>query len=199
MGAKCNIGLGSKLEGNNAIGDNSMFSGYLGYGSYIGKNCEILGKIGKFCAISNFVYVVSGNHPTQNFVSIHPSFFSTSKQAGFTYVNDNIFEEQCYAEDTYNVVIGNDVWIGHGVSILSGITIGDGAIVAAGAVVTKNVEPYSIVGGVPARLIKKRFNEEQIDFLLKLQWWNKPEEWIIHYSPYFFDVEELKKELQENT
>lgn len=69
-------------------------------------------------------------------------------------------------------VIGNDVWIGNNVCIKQGITIGDGAIIATGAVVTKNVLPYTIYGGVPAKLIKKRFTDEQIEELLKIKWWD---------------------------
>ena len=69
--------------------------------------------------------------------------------------------------------IGNDVWIGLNATILDGVTIGDGAIVAAGAVVTKDVPPYAVVAGVPAKIIKYRFTESQIDFLLKFRWWEK--------------------------
>lgn len=155
LGHGCNIGgFDSRFEGNNVIGDNSLFSGYIGYGSYIGKNCWIEGKIGRFCSIANEVEIIVGNHPGQLFVSTHPAFFSVEKQAGFTYVNNNLFEELSYAEENYFVSIGNDVWIGQGVRILNGVKIGDGAILAAGAVVVKDVPPYSVVGGVPAKQIR---------------------------------------------
>ena len=77
-----------------------------------------------------------------------------------------------------DIVIGNDVWIGYEAVVLAGVTIGDGAIIGARAVVTKDVPPYTIVGGVPARPIRKRFTQETIDFLLKIKWWNWPEERI---------------------
>lgn len=76
------------------------------------------------------------------------------------------------------VVIGNDVWIGAGATILSGVTIGDGAVVGAQALVTKDIPPYTVVGGVPAKPIRKRFSDEQIDALLEIQWWNWPHEEI---------------------
>ena len=75
-----------------------------------------------------------------------------------------------------DIVIGNDVWIGYEAVILSGVTIGDGAVVAARSVVTRDVEPYTIVGGVPARPIRRRFDEETIDALLELRWWDWPPE-----------------------
>ena len=77
-----------------------------------------------------------------------------------------------------DIVVGNDVWIGYEAVILAGVTIGDGAIIGARAVVTKDVPPYTIVGGVPAKPIRKRFNEETIDILLKLKWWDWSKERI---------------------
>ena len=84
--------------------------------------------------------------------------------------------------------IGNDVWIGEDVKILGGVTIGDGALVAAGAVVIRDVPPYTIVGGVPAKVIKSRFEPSQVEFLLKFQWWNKDEDWIKNNVEKFQDI-----------
>ena len=77
-----------------------------------------------------------------------------------------------------DTVIGNDVWIGQDVTIMPGVIIGDGAVIAANSTVVKSVEPYSIYGGNPAKFIKKRFSDEKIEFLLKLEWWNWSEEEI---------------------
>lgn len=185
-------GFDTHFEGHNVIGEWTSFSGSIGYGSYIGNNCSIHAKIGRYCAIANNVMTISGRHPTSDFVSIHPAFFSTRKQAGFTYVESDSFEELLYAEDTYSVVIGNDVWIGASALILNGVRIGDGAIIAAGAVVTKDVEPYAIVGGVPAKLLKWRFTKEDIEFLKKHQWWLKSESWICKNIEAFQNIERYK-------
>jgi acetyltransferase-like isoleucine patch superfamily enzyme len=121
-------------------------------------------KIGDFCSIAeNVTILLGGNHPT-DWVSSFP----------FGIVFDG-FKEQYYNYPKLSkgsVIIGNDVWIGLNTTILSGVTIGDGAIVAAGSIITKNVEPYAIVGGNPAKVIKKRFNEEAVSKLLVIRWWN---------------------------
>src|SRR6202000_2125328 len=106
----------------------------------------------------------------------HPAFFSTEKPAGVTFVKQNIFEEHIYidAARKYVVQIGNDVWIGSNILIMDGIKTGDGAIIAAGSVVTKDVMPYTIIAGVPAKFLRNRFNEQQTEELLKLKWWNWP-------------------------
>lgn len=129
-------------------------------------------SIGKFCSIGPGVRCGMGIHPSRAFVSTHPIFFSTSKQAQVSFTDKEYFEE------LLPIKIGNDVWIGANVTILDGITIGDGAIIGAGAVVNKNVPSYAIMGGVPAKLIRYRFTQEEIDFLLQDKWWNKPEEWL---------------------
>ena len=87
------------------------------------------------------------------------------------------------------------MWLGYGTKILEGVTVGDGAVVAAGAVVTKDVPPYAIVGGVPAKVIKYRFSEEDIEYLLKLRWWDKAEEWIKVHAEYFENIELLKEKV----
>lgn len=182
-------GLESSFGGNNLIGQNSFFSGSMGYGSYMGSNCMIYGRIGKYCSIADQVNVVVGSHPTRKFISTHPAFFSTKKQAGFTFTNHQKYEETRYTSDHFLVSIENDVWIGFGAKIMSGLTIHDGAVIAAGSIVTKDVPAYAIVAGAPARIIRYRFNEEQIDKLKTLQWWDLPIDWIEANAKYFDDID----------
>ena len=181
-------GLNTKFEGFNVLGDNVMFTGELGYGSYIGSNSILNAKIGRYCCIAQNVRTITGAHPTKKFVSIHPAFFSTRKQAGFSYVTEDKFQEIIYADGDNSVVIGNDVWIGDGVSVMQGIKIGDGAIIAAGAVVVNDVPPYAIVGGVPAKLIRYRFDDSTVAKLLEIKWWNKSNEWIRGHADCFVDI-----------
>ena len=186
----CNIGFHSEFEGCNAIGKNSSFSGRLGFGSYIGENSTILGRVGKFCSIASDVKVISGTHPLSDYVSTSPVFYSVLKQSNVTYAKEQLFDEVLYAdpENSHAVIIGNDVWIGTGASILAGLTIGDGAVILANATVTRDVPPYAIVGGVPAKMVRKRFDNEMIDFLLTFKWWNKPTDWIESNASYFLDI-----------
>jgi acetyltransferase-like isoleucine patch superfamily enzyme len=153
----------------------------------IGRNAQVHNtKIGKFSGVGPFSFVGLAEHPSSTFVSPHPLFYSTMGQSsGLVIVEKDLFEEY---ETTY---IGNDVWIGNASSIKQGVTIGNGAIVAAGAVVTKDVEPYSVVGGVPAKLIRYRFTREQIDFLQEFKWWDKDLEWIKANKDLFLNIEDF--------
>ena len=187
------IGFNSFFEGQNKLYINTYFDGYLGKGSYIAANSHIEGKIGRFTSISSHCNVIQGIHPyTYPFISTSPAFYSLECQNGFTYTKKQLFNERKYAQDKYAVIIGNDCWIGFGASILAGVTIGDGAIVLAHAVVTKDVPPFSIVAGVPAKVIKYRFNNEDINFLLKIQWWDKSEHWLKNNASFFNDVDKFK-------
>lgn len=194
---KVKISFSTTFEGNNAIGTNSTVSNSsIGFGTYIGGNSYIVNaKIGKYCSIAANVRTVSGLHPTKKIVSMHPAFFSTAGQAGFSYVKTNIFEEHKYIDKDkkISVLIGNDVWIGENVLILEGVHIGNGAVIGAGSIVTKDIESYSINVGVPAKKIDSRFTEEQINFLDKVKWWDKGEEWIKQNIREFEDIERFTK------
>lgn len=188
--SKSAIALDSKFGGKNSIGIGTRFSGSIGHASYIGGSSNINGVIGKYSCIGSNVTTISSTHPSDTYVSINPMFYSTQKQNGYTYVEHNSFDEMIYADNQkHSIIVGNDVWIGSNVVIVGGVTIGDGAIIATGAVVTKNVEPYSIVGGVPAKHIRYRFNSEQIAFLLQFKWWDKPDNWLVQNVALFNDIE----------
>ncbi|GLH74829.1 acetyltransferase [Geothrix limicola] len=191
IGPKCQIGIRTELEGHNVILRGTTFDGRLGYGSYLGENCWIYGSVGRFCSISANVITISGKHPTSDFVSTHPAFYSLHKQAGFTYAKAQLFDEFAYAdpEHRYGVVIGHDVLISYGVRILEGVTIGDGAILAAGALVRSDVEPYAIYAGVPAKKIGQRFDDDTIRRLIEVKWWDRDPAWIEAHAPLFADIQ----------
>jgi len=162
------------FEGHVSIGDFVLMTNsscknhtYISYGSIIHNT-----QIGKFCSIGSGIKAGLGKHPVNNFISTHPAFYSLQKQSGKTFVNQQKFDE------SDKVIIGNDVWIGSNAIILDGVKIGNGAIIAAGAVVTKDVKPYEIVGGVPAKHIRFRFTDEEIEKIQSTEWWNKDEEWL---------------------
>ena len=131
------------------------------WGGYYGAKFEI----GKFCSIADGVVVyLGGNHRT-DWVTTYP----------FGHIHKHIFtafDGKGHPATKGGVIIGNDVWIGANATIMSGVKIGDGAVIANNSHVVKNVEPYSLVGGNPAKLIKYRFTEEQIEKLLEIKWWD---------------------------
>jgi len=144
----------------------------LGLFSYLSRGARVINSdIGRFSCIGPETLVGGlGRHPS-NWLSTHPIFYSTARQTG-----DTTFAERDYFEELQRTKIGSDVWIGARAVVLDGITVGDGAIIAAGAIVTRNVAPYSIVGGAPAKKIRDRFDSAIIEGLLRAEWWNWPAE-----------------------
>ena len=184
-----------EFEGNNTLFENvRLFNSTIGFGTYIGKKSEIhYAQFGKYCSIADNVQIGLGTHPTSKFVTTHPAFYYDTKNVlGFTYTETELFNPYKWINNEKVLVkIGNDVWIGCNAIIMDGVIIGDGAIIAAGAIVTKNVEPYSIVGGIPAKHIKYRFQKEQIEALLSIKWWNYTDSWIKSNAPFFNNIEQF--------
>ena len=149
--------------------------------SYCGYDCSISNTvIGAFCSISDHVVIGGAEHPMQ-WISTSP-VFENVKHSGPTkrFSIHNL-------PPIKQTIIGNDVWIGHAATVKQGVCIGDGAVIGTGAIVTKDVPPYAIVVGCPAKIIKYRFNEETINRLLSLQWWNLSDDKLILLAPYIQD------------
>lgn len=184
---------GATFEGANYLGVGTEFSGSLGYASYLGNHCAVSASVGRFTCIAAGVKTVNGFHPTSGFVSVHPAFFSRNC-TGLSLSESRKFQEFRYADPDRQlaVQIGNDVWIGRDAILIAGITIGDGAVVGAGAVVTKNVPPYTIVAGNPARELRKRFSEKEIEFLREDKWWEKDPQWLREHAELFESIAEYR-------
>ncbi|MBP5343803.1 MAG: CatB-related O-acetyltransferase [Alphaproteobacteria bacterium] len=163
----------------------------VGEHSYIGPRfrCDsIETSIGKFCSIAADVTIAPGQHPI-DWLSTSPFQYATSNQLVPHQRLDNWMHNHTPA------VIGNDVWIGCYAIVQDGVHVGDGAIIGSNAVVTKDVPPYAIVGGVPAKVIRYRFSPEIIEKLLKLKWWDLPDEQIATLP--FEDVEACVAQLEK--
>ena len=133
-------------------------------------------KIGNFCSVAENITIYLGGNHNSDWVTTYP----------FGHINQHIFNTfngEGHPATKGDVIIGNDVWIAANVTIMSGVTIGDGAVIANNSHVVKNVEPYSLVGGNPAKLIKYRFTPEQIEKLLEIKWWEWDDEKINTFLP----------------
>ena len=159
----------------------------VGRHSFCGYDCTFLNTdIGAFCSIAGGVIAGGATHPIP-YLSTSPVFLShkDSVKAKFAAHDYN---------PVYRTRIGNDVWIGERALIKAGVSIGDGAVIGMGAVVTKDVPPYAIVGGNPARLIRMRFSDPVIDGLLRLKWWDLSEDELRRLGPLVPDPEEILRQ-----
>lgn len=163
----------------------------IGKYTYVGSDSEIVdAEIGKFCSIARDCNIGLATHTLKN-ISTSPIFTEKKNGTGYSWFDTTIKQEPA------KVKIGNDVWVGTKAIILGGVNIGDGAVIAAGAVVTKDVPAYAISAGVPAKVIKYRFETEIIEKLNQLNWWNLPEEQLKSKIHFFqkedFTIEDLKQ------
>lgn len=155
-------------------------------------------KIGKYCSIGPDVSVVLGIGHRTHWITTYP--FVTLRKAPIPKQStDKAVGDYRSKKTNPDVVVGNDVWIGYGVTLLGGVTVGDGAVLGAGALITKDVPPYAIVGGVPAKVIRYRFHPDEIKKLLESKWWDLPDEVVDDLIPYLLtsDVERFLEEVRK--
>lgn len=160
---KSQVGSWTDIGPNSLIVE-SIFDDY----SYTAGDVDMIyTELGKFASIASHVRINPGNHPMERVTQHHMTY--RRKQFGMGETDDEAFFDWRRA---HKCVIGHDTWIGHGVTIMPGVQIGTGAVVGSGAVVTKNVQPYEIVVGVPAKPIRMRFPEAVAERLLAIAWWD---------------------------
>ncbi len=164
----------------------------IGRQSYIGRGSQVYhANIGRFCSIGPEVIIGPGEHPIDGVVSSHPSFYSLLNQTGKGYTDEQKFDE------FPRTIVGNDVWIGARAILRTGITIGNGSVIAAGAVVTHDVPANSVVGGVPARLIRKRHDDDLYELIESLQWWNWTDDDLESHGHLFTDTKKFSEHFQQ--
>ncbi len=162
----------------------------LGKHSFCGYDCEIINcSIGAFCSIANNVIIGGAMHPI-NWVSMSPVFYAGRDSVSAKFSTH-------LREPDKKITIGHDVWIGHSVLIKQGLNIGTGAVIGMGSVVTKDVPPYEIWAGNPAKMIKKRFDDDTITILLKIKWWDKDDTVIKLMADSFNNIDEFIKKFNK--
>ena len=192
------------FEGMNMVGPHTDFFGSLGYGSYIGGGGMVSAEVGRFTSIGPNCRYINATHAYKTpFATTCPLFFSKSNgnnPQGKTFATEQMIEEFKFYDKARELVnkIGNDCWFGSNVTLIGGVEIHDGAVVLANAVVTKDVPPYAIVGGVPAKVIGYRYDDETIQFLQKTKWWNNQPEWFEKNWRLLNDIEALKEFFNQN-
>lgn len=165
--------------------NNNIYNSKIDSYSYVQKGSRVFNcEIGKFCSIASSVSIAPGIHDL-NRITTHPALMQKSTPLPKVYAKND------YIISFKKVFIGNDVWIGEKAVVLDGVKIGNGSVIAAGSVVVKDVEPYSVVGGVPAKHIKYRFDSEVVSLLEESKWWNNSEEWFELNSELMVDADKF--------
>lgn len=183
------IGTYSSFEGANLVGKKSSFTGSMGYASALGEHSSLVAQIGRFTSIASYVRCNLGKHPyTYPYATTCPAFYSRGQHLLIRFA-----DKQKYDEYASPIQVGSDCWIGEGAFIVGGVKIGDGAVVLAHAVVTKDVPPYAIVGGVPAKVIKYRYDAGTVEFLLSVKWWMNDMSWMKEHWNLLCDIDSLKQ------
>lgn len=173
------IHASSKIESGSSIHDSSM-----GKHSFCGYDCTIIhADIGAFCSIASRVTMGGIGHPME-FVSTSPAFLSHKDSIAAKFAHHDYLP-------LVRTQVGNDVWIGEGAYVKAGVTIGHGAVIGMGSVVTKDVRPYEVVAGNPARHLRMRFDDKVITALLRLAWWDLPDGELERLAVRFDDPEAM--------
>lgn len=191
--------FGAEVDKSSVLGKNSvvfantvLINSTLGAYSYIQKNSEVVNtEIGKFCSIASTVSIGLANHPT-NLLSTSPAFYDNSQPLPYFFT-----QKKYEAELSVKTIIDADVWIGQGAMLKAGVNVGVGAVIGAGAIVTKDVEPYSIVAGVPARHVKYRFDKELREGLIASTWWELNDKELTKLMAYFDKPSDFLREIGE--
>jgi acetyltransferase-like isoleucine patch superfamily enzyme len=179
------FGRNCRINGRVQIIDSS-----LGDWSYVETDARLMGAtVGRFSAIGPTAQVGLPGHPVAPNVAMHPAFYQ--HRPGWNY---DLLDADRY-DDLQPTVIGNDVWVGAGALLFGGVHVGDGAVIGAGAVVTKDVPAYAVVAGSPARVLRFRFDEETIEWLLELRWWDRTEDWLRRHAGSMHDIDTFRSRL----
>ena len=192
------VSLFAKIDNRSRISRKAKVYGHvqvsnatMGDYSYIGRYSRLIhADVGKFCSIGGQSAIGMGTH-TLDKLSTSPLFTEEHNATTHTWVKTST------VEPFKRTTIGNDVWIGQRVMIIGGVTVGDGAVIGAGAVVTKDVPPYAVVVGVPAKVIRYRFLQEQIATLLAHPWWNMPDKQLKEKIELFQSSEKIDENINE--
>jgi acetyltransferase-like isoleucine patch superfamily enzyme len=177
------FGRNCRINGSVHIVDSSF-----GDWSYVETDARVTSAvIGKFTAIGPRAQVGLLGHPVADNASLHPAFYLHRPRFGYDLVPRDLHD------DALPTTLGNDVWIGSAALIRDGITVGDGAVIGAGSVVTRDVPPFAVAAGTPARVLRFRFDEDTIAFLQALRWWDRSDAWLQEHAELMGDVHRLRQ------